>query len=516
MKAPLLTKRPIHQREREHGVTMVLVALAMVAIIAIAALSIDVITLYLAKEEAQRSADTAALAAANVLSLSGITGDPTNQSGNWKQICGPDDGTNGLATRMAKAVANQNLIGGGPVTTPTITYSSGGTSSPDCTSLNGTGFGVNPLVTVQLSRANLPSFFSRIWGNAGNTITATATAEAFNPSNSGNSGNTTLGAIVPVQPRCVKPWAVPNQDPLHPGPTGGVGGAYCTPPTAAQTSCHPGGTTCDRIVDLSTGQICNPGISLNGNPTGTPGIIGETFWLSSDCRWGQSSCFMRTSSLPPPSQPQANYNNGSGYMQGPPNLLFAPGQVGTAVIGVPSCTTGNPYEEAIEGCDQSTNYTCGVPPASGGTNAVDLSENPDTPTANGVSCLIHQASNSDITGSTGQDYFNAFEAPTSYPFQIYAGSSNPAVGPGLASGTPISVSSSIVSLPIYDEGSATLSSGTKTEVTFVGFLQVFINAVDQHGNVNVTVLNVAGCSNSAVTSPVIANSPVPVRLITPP
>ena len=53
---------------------MILVALAMIAIIAMAALSIDVITLYLAREEAQRSADAGALAAARVISLSGITG----------------------------------------------------------------------------------------------------------------------------------------------------------------------------------------------------------------------------------------------------------------------------------------------------------------------------------------------------------------------------------------------------------------------------------------------------------
>ena len=59
---------------------MVLVAIAMVAIISIAALSIDVITLYVAREEAQRSADAAALAAARVISISGMTGDPANTS----------------------------------------------------------------------------------------------------------------------------------------------------------------------------------------------------------------------------------------------------------------------------------------------------------------------------------------------------------------------------------------------------------------------------------------------------
>jgi Flp pilus assembly protein TadG len=99
------------KRHRERGVTIALVALAMVAIIGMAALSIDVVTLYLAKEEAQRSADAAALTAARILSVSGITGDPSNLTGNWLQICGPDDGTNGIATRAAKSVVAQNTVG---------------------------------------------------------------------------------------------------------------------------------------------------------------------------------------------------------------------------------------------------------------------------------------------------------------------------------------------------------------------------------------------------------------------
>ena len=89
MQSPLITK-PISQgHAREHGVTMVFVALAMVAIIAMAALSIDVITLYLAREEAQRSADQAALAAARILSVAGITGDPSNGTGNWGLFADP-------------------------------------------------------------------------------------------------------------------------------------------------------------------------------------------------------------------------------------------------------------------------------------------------------------------------------------------------------------------------------------------------------------------------------------------
>src|SRR5260221_3605825 len=89
-------------RHQERGITMVLVAVAMVAIVAMAALSIDVVTLYLAREEAQRSADAAALAAARVISVSGITGtaDPRTNTGDLTQICGPT----GTATKTGHAV----------------------------------------------------------------------------------------------------------------------------------------------------------------------------------------------------------------------------------------------------------------------------------------------------------------------------------------------------------------------------------------------------------------------------
>ena len=66
MKLPAIRKirRSCPARRRERGVTMVLVVLAMVGIIAMAALSIDVVTLFLAREEAQRAADAGALASA--------------------------------------------------------------------------------------------------------------------------------------------------------------------------------------------------------------------------------------------------------------------------------------------------------------------------------------------------------------------------------------------------------------------------------------------------------------------
>ena len=197
---------------------MILVAIAMVAIIAMAALSIDVVTLYLAREEAQRSADAAALTAARLVSISGLTGDPNNSANSWQAICG---GAASPATKAATAIGAQSTVGGTVATTVTVTYSAGGQGpTADCSSLPA-AFAVNPMVTVQLQRTSLPTFFSRIWGNTGNSVSANATAEAFNPSNSGNVGNQVTGTITPVQPRCVKPWIIPNLDPLNPALSAG-------------------------------------------------------------------------------------------------------------------------------------------------------------------------------------------------------------------------------------------------------------------------------------------------------
>src|SRR6266567_8437145 len=231
----------------ERGVTMVLVALAMIAIIGMAALSIDVITLYLAREEAQRSADAAALAAARVISISGLTGDPSNSSSSWQAIC---NGSTSPASQAANAVATQSSVGG-TVGGVDVTYSAGGVTSSDCAGL-GAAFGVNPMVNVQITRSNLPTFFSRIWGNTGNSVSATATAEAFNPSASDiNTNGGATGTVTPVQPSCVKPLMVPNQNPNS---------LTCSGATCPQFVLTPGG-----------GSIVNAGI----RPTSPTGVIGE-------------------------------------------------------------------------------------------------------------------------------------------------------------------------------------------------------------------------------------------------
>ena len=64
----------------------------------------------------------------------------------------------------------------------------------------------NPQITVTLQRTDLPMFFARIWGSRAMTVTASATAEAYNAS----SSQTSTGSYVPITPKCVKPLLVAN------------------------------------------------------------------------------------------------------------------------------------------------------------------------------------------------------------------------------------------------------------------------------------------------------------------
>src|ERR1700722_17748725 len=437
MKLPAIRKFSHAQpsRHAERGMTMVLVALAMVAIIAMAALSIDVVTLYLAREEAQRSADAAALAAERVISLSGATGDPGNTTGDWPAACT-------AATQVAQAVANQNAVGNTAATTVNVNFVYNGTVVADCTFVAGNAFGVNPQVKVQVIRAGLPTFFSRIWSRNTNSVSATATAEAFNSS---GSGAVAPNGTIPVNPRCVKPWIIPNKDP---------------------------GNAPNTFVNLSDGSITNPGIQVNGAGTG---VIGETFTLSDACT-PRRDCDNMRGSTPRPG-------------------FYIPAAVVTPVSAYPTCADDSTFQEAIGGGDQITQYACGI---SGGATA-DLTINPGSDTGEAAQCLINNA---------GPDSLDM----TRFPYRIQAGSANPVITSGF-----VTSSASIATVPIYDS-TLPLQSTNSPTITIVGFLQVFINQANSNGSLNVTVLNVAGCSNPATNPPIPASgtSPVPIRLITPP
>jgi len=64
----------VHRLRRESGVTLLMVAVGMFALLSVAILTLDVVNLYLAGNQAQKGADAAALAGAAVLSASGQRG----------------------------------------------------------------------------------------------------------------------------------------------------------------------------------------------------------------------------------------------------------------------------------------------------------------------------------------------------------------------------------------------------------------------------------------------------------
>jgi Flp pilus assembly protein TadG len=462
-----------HSNQR--GVTIALVAISMVVIIGMAALSIDVGTLYQAKAEAQRAADAAALAAARVISTSGITGDPNNSSGQWQAICGAA----GTATLAATSVAQTpgNLIGRVPASTVQVRYGTGGTA-PDCSTLAGPGlaFSVNPTVTVKVQQANLPTFFARVFsllagGTSSNSgVSATATAEVYNPSGSGALGS---GIVVPVQPRCVKPWIIPNVDPQHGGAT----------------------------FVSTAGAITNPGVFGSNN-----GVIDETFSIIADCVPGAPNCQGGNMLNNPPII-------NSGPVADRPDVEYLPALVQNPSSAVPVGATTNNYQEAIAGCDQTTVYACGTPIA----GQMDLTENPVNPAGAGGDTPTGVAYLTNLTLGGGAGGLADTLVAATYPFQIQAGSSNPLVAQGIiASNSLITTSNAIVTVPIYDNAAATPLAPPYPQVTILGFLQVFINQVNADGSLNVTVMNVSGCSNTAAAAAVAGTSPVPVRLITPP
>src|ERR1700733_7562955 len=369
---PPLIRRPrknVEYGSRQRGFTMAFVAITMVAIVSMAALAIDIGTLYEAKAEAQRAADAAALAAAQVISGSGITGDPTNGPTDlsWKAACG---GSASLATLAANRVANQNLIGGNAPSTINVYYgiSSGVGTITDCTGL-GAAFGVNPVVKVYVQQASLPTFFARVFSlTSGGTfsnsgVSATAAAEAFNPSGS--------SPMIPVQPRCVKPWMVPNLDP---------GNGTCT-------------GTCPNLVDPTSGAITNGGVPPSG-------AIGETFNLIADCQPAhRRSCHLN------PGQPVVALAGTLQYVPAQTSNASVAIAANGAITGCSKAAEDTNYWNAVAGCDQTTVYACGSSLA----NTVDLtSDNPGRPGNDSVyaaQCLINATAASSSNPTTnGKDY----------------------------------------------------------------------------------------------------------------
>jgi hypothetical protein len=431
----LMTPTRFRHRRGEQGITILLVAVCMAFIVvAFAALAVDITALYTARAEARLAADAGALAGAKVLSVSGVTSDPTNTNLQTATIA--------LARQVAIATASSNEVGGRQLLPAEVTVSIPVSAS----------FTVNPQVTVTVKRTDLPAFFSKIWGTQALTVSGTAIAEAYNPSNAGTLGG---GASTPpIAPMCVKPWILPNLDPT---------------------------LTALTIFDPGTGQITSSG------------MVGKPIILTRAC--GTNGC--NTGPPGPPAPAVGAYYDGA----------FTAPNTGTLPS---SCTPACTYEQNIDACSP-TPISCDTTSALNLT-AIDLTQscgNYVTGTANAISCLTHGALGGDTITVTGSPIVipPVFTAGSGNPLVV-----NGVVN----SGDAITTSSSIVTIPVVDPPATWPPAGYQMSVigflqVFINQPPDFTN-----GTVNGTILNISGCGKAPVRAgnPVLGDgvSPVPVRL----
>jgi hypothetical protein len=449
---------------RERGQTIVLVAVALLALLSMAALAIDVVTLYVARSEAQRAANAAAIAGAKMFATSGFT----SVQGGGAILLG-DACT--AATAQAQAVALQNTIAG---------QTAVATVNPPC---NVQASLLNPKITVSVTRTGLPTFFARIWNRASNSVSATATAEAYNP-----SGNTP-----PIQVS-VKPWYIPNCDP---GDTVGAASPSC-PASSTAPFVYTAASPNDGSI-ANNGSFIGKTIQLTKVPFALPS--GMTL-----CSGGCTPC--------PPAGCDTQYY--------PLNIPETTAPVCPSPSAGASCTnvsTGNDYFDNIA-CSSQQQISCGQIIGRGET--VDIVNNnndsANTPGSEATQCMIH-ANNAGI--GQGQDILAEPGGPGK-PFEITGGDNNPNIAlRGIAN---TSRSDSVVTVPLYD----TVGGGTPLDLcrpgrfcnrdaVVVGFLQLAITQANPNGVFQARIVNAAGCNPTPAGNPISGGgvSPVPVRLIGP-
>lgn len=446
-----MSEHKVQHRKNEQGQTIILVAFSMLVLLALAALAIDVVTLYVSRNEAQRAADAAALAAARVLAASGYTSAPSTFT------------TSNLCTTsnlQAQASAAQNPVAGA---TPTITTSCAFEPAQ------------NPRITVNVVRSGLPLFFARIWSRTSPGVSATAIAEVFNPS----------GRAVPIAVGSVKPWAVPNCDPNHATPAnpncgGGPGGAYFVNPSGNYAIAN---TVVGQVIDL-----CEVAIPVGthdwtrSGPCGSAGFSGPNFldFLATDIPISAATVSCPSS-----------------------------GAVSCSGGGLTLDPTAPGFPESVA-CANSTPLSCGqtinVDPNSGLSSPVITGEQ-------AALCLIH-ASSAGANRGQDQFCDNGPNpsCPAGSPINIDGGGNNPS--PALQGVNNISRSDSNVTVPIWNPGAGGAASNPVTIVGFLQLGIVRVRSSKPLRAVVLNVVG-CGSAPYPPTAPISGGgvSPIPVRLV---
>jgi Putative Flp pilus-assembly TadE/G-like len=472
----------------DNGVTLLIVAASLVVMLGMCALSVDLVAGYLARVQCQRAADAAALAGAKAFA-----------GGCTTSGCTAGSATETLATQNAIAVAAQNpVMGLAPAST---TVSTSFDYSRDVLSSGGSG---EPQITVTVYRDSthndaMPTFFAKIFGINYMDISASATAEAFNPGGTGT--NVGVG--------CVKPFLVPNCDPNFPVATGNTEAntnCPCTGQGLANGDCAGGlstGNYMSYYVDPNTGNAVHP----------------------LDCQWDSTN----------------NQCNPSSGDIGAPWVLHDNGGVPSQWYTIAfTSQSGMQYSQYIRECAPRSVACQGTLSSLNGKKV--------GPTDAGLDCLIHSCGAGGCSGqcpatgvvnnlpdglNNGQDYMCAPYAlpgavaqsscPTSTPtspFTVVAGANNPY---GYTAGQTFDAtnggSDSLANVVLYD--GAPLASGGST-VTVQGYMSLFFQDAlhsSSYDTINAVITQVGGCGTggSGSTTPNVNSAGggtfIPIRLI---
>jgi Putative Flp pilus-assembly TadE/G-like len=465
----LLHRGKSERRTKQRGVSLVIVAASLVAMLAMAGLAIDLASLYVARSEAQRAADAAALAGAHTFGASGCmsaTGGTGCTAGGLQET---------PARQQAEKVGDQNNVGGqlANIQDSDVTFSYPTAQDPEIT------------VVVQRTSARgnpLPTFFMRIFGVQTADVSATATAEAYAAS----------GAL------CVKPWLIPNCDPNSTS-------VASSNPNANLKCAAGGGKYYQYFVNPASGTIVNPS------------AIGELLTLKpGDPSGAAAPSKYYIANLPAGTVPSVC-----------PSCATGSGGGG----GTPLSNSAAVYRTNIECCNTTT-IVCNtanplnvqpvnIPPGQG---------NKVGPTAQGVDCLINE--NNCNGEGCGQDTISfdpsanpACPSPADgSAYQMCAGSQNPLVQSGaISEGAVISTSNSLVTVPIYD--GSTLCPGNSCSnsvgVPIYALMQIFVVAETSspsNGEATVTgyITTISpNCGGGGAGGSVVSggSSPIAVRLI---
>src|SRR5258708_15433361 len=438
-------------RHGERGQTIALVAISMVSLLAMAALAIDLTTLYVARGEIQRAADTVALAGAKAFVDSGVT---TNAATPAVQALAQR-----LANAYATAAVGQNNVAGARaqmVGAPAINFNISG----------------NPRITVSLRKSNLPVFFARIWRNSSAEVAATATAEAYNSAFS----QTNVGSFVPAAPKCVKPVLVPNEDP------------------GAGQQGNP------QFVDPTTGMV---------NTAVTIPFLGEQITLKPACIPGQGlpGCTLgRPKHTTPPVAGEylPMLTTGTHTYCPSPSSLGCAGNGGSNFERSTQCCDGTAFD--FQQCGASANLVrwdnSNDPGGPGGT------------AQEGLQCLIHTTSTGKQSGVPEQDAIDVTNfASGTGPAQISPGSFSQGRY-NIPGNSLIATSDSIITVPIFAVPPSMPSNHQLTVVGFLQIFVDYVGTGrnDINGHIlNVVGCGSTAAAGAAVSGGGV--SAIPVRLI---